>query len=743
MKGLGVSTPGVCLRPLPLGHSPHPRSKARFWFCRLKPRESVEMGLSAFENGTQAKRSSSARGIRRRFYIRLGCAGKRHVKSSFAGFLGGLIILAGGLCRAQDPTPQQRDLTQMSIEDVLNLQVYAASKHAQNLKDAPSSVTIITAEEIQEYGYRTLSDILQSARSFYITSDRLYDYVGVRGFGRLGDWNSRILLLVDGHRINDNVDGQAKIGPEFPVDVDLIQRVEIVRGPSSSLYGADAFFAVINVITRKAPDLNGAELSFTPSSFHSYRERVSLGGQYKGIDAVVSDTYYSSPGPTLFFPEFDNPATNFGITSHTDYEHYNHALATISYRGFTLQGLLSVRDKGVPTAYFGALFNDPRSHDQDDQDFVDVSYQRDIGSNWQLAARTSWDRVTLKAPVPVDGSSLPPDTYAYDGQWWDADVQLNRSLLDKHKLTFGTEITDNFKQDQSNFDPDGNPPGSFLPYHSVIWAIYGQGEFVITPKLSLNAGLRYDRYYNGFGGTTNPRFGLIYHVLHSTTAKILYGSAFRAPEPYEIYSAYSPFYENNLGLRPETVRTIEGVIDQGLGDRLSMEGSIFQNWVGKQITLNTDPNNQLFVYENSEGTHSSGVELEMNVKLVAGFRARASYSFTETVETLNRHTPPNSPANLVKLNLGLPLLHQRLFAAADAWYTSSVTTLAGNTLAGFGVVNATLTGHTWGKRLDISASVYNLLNKRYAVPARPEDPENAIPQDGRTFAIKTTFRILQ
>ena len=129
--------------------------------------------------------------------------------------------------------------------------VYTASKHSQNVSDAPSSVTVITAKEIQEYGYRTLADVLEAVRGFYITSDRYQSYVGVRGFGRLGDWNSRILLLVDGHRINDNVLGQAFIGSEFPVDIDLIQRIEIVRGPSSSLYGAEAFFAVINVITRQ------------------------------------------------------------------------------------------------------------------------------------------------------------------------------------------------------------------------------------------------------------------------------------------------------------------------------------------------------------------------------------------------------------------------------------------------------------------------------------------------------------
>ena len=202
-----------------------------------------------------------------------------------------LALFSGSFCRAQEasvPDPQTPDLTQLSLEDLLNVRVYAASKHLESVNDAPSSVTIVTAEEIQEYGYRTLADILESVRGFYITYDRYFSYVGVRGFGRLGDWNSRVLLLIDGNRINDVVLGQAALGTEFPLDVDLIQRVEIVRGPSSSLYGAEAFFAVINVITRKGADLHGPEVSLSTDSFGTYRgaRQLWFAVQGHGVPAV-------------------------------------------------------------------------------------------------------------------------------------------------------------------------------------------------------------------------------------------------------------------------------------------------------------------------------------------------------------------------------------------------------------------------------------------------------------------------
>ena len=202
------------------------------------------------------------------------------------------------VCRAQDQPPQ--DLTTLSLEQLSEITVYTASKHAQSLSNAPSSVTVITADEIQRYGYRTLADILQAVRGFYVTYDRYESYAGVRGSGRLGDWNSEILLLINGHRINDDVLGQAFIGSEFPLDIDLIQRVEIIRGPSSSLYGAEAFFAVINVITRKENPSNREELSFTSGSFGSWRSHSNTDGQYKRAAFTLSGTFYSSVGPTLF-----------------------------------------------------------------------------------------------------------------------------------------------------------------------------------------------------------------------------------------------------------------------------------------------------------------------------------------------------------------------------------------------------------------------------------------------------------
>jgi outer membrane receptor for ferrienterochelin and colicins len=636
---------------------------------------------------------------------------------------------------------QDTDLSEVSLEELSNIQVYSASKHMQSASEAPASVTVVTADEIQKYGYRTLADILQNTRGFYVTNDRDYSFVGVRGFGRLGDSNNRILVLIDGHRINDNVFGEPYLGTEFLVDVDLIERVEIIRGPSSSLYGADAFFAVINVITRKPPQLKGVELSFAPASFGTYDGRASYGGRYRGIDMLLSGTFYNSQGQTLFYPQFDSPATNYGMTRNTDYESFQHILATISFRGFTLQGLFSARDKGVPTAYYGALFNDPRTQNYDYHQYLDLSYQHSIGEKWDLTARTSYDQARLQAPVAYstglpDGSTTV-DTYSFRGAWSDSEAKLSTTLLEKHKITVGTEITDNVRQDQADYAALSNV---FVadPASSTSWALYGQDEFAIIHNLTLSAGLRYDRYSN-FGGTTNPRLGLIYHPFHPTTLKLLYGTAFRAPEPFELTPDFALF-DNNLRLKPETIRSVEGVVEQTFGQHLTLSGSVLHNRISDLITLESNPSDGHTLYENFERADATGVEVELDGHLASGVQGKASYTYTDTEQLITRQILANSPQHLGKLSLIYPVVQRRLFASLDAQYTSPVQTLVGNTVSGYSVFNVTLLGHTLGKHLDLSTSIYNILDKKYFNPGRPEDVQDAIQQDGRNLRIKITGR---
>jgi outer membrane receptor for ferrienterochelin and colicins len=290
---------------------------------------------------------------------------------------------------------RQPDLNNMDLEDLTKVQVdtvSGASKFLENSTDVPASVTVVTGDEIREFGYRTLADVLQSIRGFDVVYDRNYSYVGVRGFLAPGDYNARILFLLDGHRLNDDVYDSALVGTDFPVDISLIDRVEVIRGASSSVYGTGGLLAVINVVTKRGRDLDAAQVSGTAGSLRTYKGTGTYGARFdNGVEMLISGTDYRSHGnPSLFFPEFDSPQTNYGVAENADGDRAESLLADVSYGDFNIHVVDNSRTKQIPTASFGTVFGDTRTQTTDGRGYVDVQYSHREGE-WDLIARGSYD----------------------------------------------------------------------------------------------------------------------------------------------------------------------------------------------------------------------------------------------------------------------------------------------------------------------------------------------------------------
>src|ERR1700687_789070 len=321
------------------------------------------------------------------------CSGKLWVAAAI--MLSFLLLLSTtpALPQNQDDHP---NLLEMRLEDLMSINmdsVYGASGFKQKVTEAPASVTIITSDEIQRYGYRTLADILRNVRGFYVGYDRNYSYLGVRGYGLPGDYNSRITLLIDGHRLNDNIYEGALIGTEFPIDVDLIDRVEVIRGPNSSLYVASAFLGVINIITKRGHELQKVSVASNVASYGTYQGRVSYGNKFSnGLEVLLSGSWYDSHGQDqLFFKEFDNPANNNGIAVNADEDGFRQLLANVSLGRFTLHGVFGSRDKRIPTAPFGTVFNVTGTHTIDARGYLDLQYDGKL-AGWNLNNRIFYDQ---------------------------------------------------------------------------------------------------------------------------------------------------------------------------------------------------------------------------------------------------------------------------------------------------------------------------------------------------------------
>jgi len=640
------------------------------------------------------------------------------------------------------------NLVDLSLEDLMNLRVervVSASKYEQKVTQAPASVTIVTAQEIRQFGYRTLTDVLRSVPGLYVTYDRAFSYLGFRGFDRPGDGNTRVLLMVDGHRMNDDFYNATLIAREFVLDVDLIERVEVIRGPSSSIYGSSAFLGVIDVITKKGDAICGTEVSAEGGSFETHGERVTYGKRFDNdLDVVVSGSRFDTAGQRrLFFPEFDTPETNHGIALNADGERDQSFFGRLTYHDLTLSTAYSLREKNVPISLGRTVFNDNREKTTDERFFLDLQVEHAVSATSTIVGRAHYDHYGFRGTFPSSAPGDPEDVQLLqtknDGDGVGAEVQWTTKLLDRHTLLFGAEYREALHLLQSSYQGEPRVYYFLSDHQGRSMGAYSQVELAVRPHLRINAGLRYDHYDN-FGSTVNPRFGAIYNPWTQTTIKLLYGRAYRAPNAYELYFEAPRFAKASQGLGPETIATYELVLEQYLPGDLKLSVSTYHYAIKNLISLRRDPADGLLVFQNTDTARAEGLEVGLEGHYAHGLVARTSYALQGAENGKTRKELPNAPHRMAKLNLRLPLAGDRLEAGLEVQYSSGFKTLANLRSASFTVANATLLCPGLLPHLDLSLSVYNLFAQTYAYPGSPTDAQDLIRQDGRSASVKGTYK---
>ena len=638
------------------------------------------------------------------------------------------------------------DLKQLSLEDLMAVQVdtvYGASKHEQKTTEAPSSVTIVTKEDIKRFGYRTLADILNDVRGLYVDTDRAYDTLGVRGVNRPGDYGGRVLLTIDGHRVNEPVYDSLFIGHDFPLDVDLIERVEVIRGPGSSLYGNNAFFAIVNVITRKGRDVQGMETSVIAGDFNTYGGRFSYGRQFtNGVELLLSGTHFESQGQkNLVYADPNIPAG-----PHPDNLSSANFFASVSYGDFTLWGLYGQRTKTVPPGAYLSIVTEPASQVVDTRALVELKFEHHLAHDWSVMARAYYDYYDYAGNYAYDymdplnpGITLNRDRSRVDLAG--GEIQVSKLLFERHHLTFGVEGRDDIAIKQANYDV--SPAVTYIDKTSGACSVgvYGQAEIALLTNLTLNAGARFD-HFSTFGSTFNPRGGLIYHPWTLTTLKALYGQAYRAPNAYES-DFDNAFYAGNHDLHPETIRSYELVLEQGLGQHLRVSGSLFYNEIKNLITQVDETSNPAVgrqIFRNTDSVKVQGGEVELDGRWRSGFRTVLSYTYTDARDDSTGAWLANSPRHLAKFQIVAPLYRDKVSLSFALQAASERRTSLGNPHPGRVVGNLTLLSRELVKNLEVSASIYNLWDTKYSDPVSTDFISDTVPQDRRSFRFKATYK---
>jgi iron complex outermembrane receptor protein len=277
-----------------------------------------------------------------------------------------------------------------------------------------------------------------------------------------------------------------------------------------------------------------------------------------------------------------------------------------------------------------------------------------------------------------------------------------------------------------------------------VLSAYVQDEHQVTRSLSLLAGLRHDSYRNS-QDATSPRLAAIFTPSQGSTFKLLYGSAFRAPSPYEAADG-GELYKENRELRPETAQTMEAVWQQRLAPGLLGSVSLFHYDMRRLIDLTLDPVDSLYQYRNVGNARADGFEVELQGRLQNSMTGYLSYSYQDATERASGERLTNSPAHMLKAGATADLTPY-LGAALDTRLESGRRTLAGSDTDAAFVSDLHLLvparpSAAGGvlQRLELSLRLNNVFDATFATPGGVEHRQAAILQDGRNLSAELRYR---
>src|SRR5918993_1090957 len=467
------------------------------------------------------------------------------------------------------------------------------------------------------------------------------------------------------------------------------------------------------------------------------------GARHLGVGFAVAATVEGSSGvPRIYFPAFDTPASNNGVAEHLDGQHVGQFYGRLQFGGFTLTSAYGRRQKDVPTASFGTVFQEQEFQQQttDRHTLIDGEYAARPGGT-RVSLRVSFDRFSYDGVYPfgtdqnatgvlVGLNDVVGDRYTVGGR-------ASRMLPKRQTLTGGVEYTDNTKQIQRFRFVD--PPELLFALNrpSRQAALYAQHEVQLPGSVSITTGVRYDRYA-AFSRVT-PRVATVWMPTHNQSFKYLYGVAFRAPNAYEMNSFY--FGDAVLGLRPETIGTHELVWERYTGDWLRTSASGYWYQANRLITLTADPAAPLATtYVNEGRVRAHGLELEAQFRSRRRLEGMLSYALQEATDRDTGASLLNSPRQMFKGRVSMPIVTRGSSIATEVITISSRTTRTGTTVPAATTMSLSVV-QPLQRSFEVFALLRNVFDARVADPVSDSLLQNVIYQNGRTFQVGLRWKL--
>jgi outer membrane receptor for ferrienterochelin and colicins len=670
------------------------------------------------------------------------------------------------------------NLAGMSLEDLMNIKVVSASGAAQTINDAPSTIRVITAQQIEERGYEHLADVLRDLEGVDLihASGYLPNVIYFRGL--YGAENLRTLLLIDGIRENTLTGSPELAGPAYSLH--NVERIEIIWGPASALYGADAFGGVINMITKEGGEQNGLHYEKGFGTFNTSSENVSFGMKRKSLDVSFAGSLYSTDGPRYLnrSPFYtgsyvDRAWSVYGCIGYT----YKKFKTTLCYRTFdtpmsfglvlnSATKILNLPSQGYNNSgAIGILYEDIK-------DEKPSRYEPYTNTSSFKTEFSATEKLTLTGSFIFRETGLSDRSYVYlsiDTTLYDAAGNVNTAVDSTHiyrvpifnysnrtrgdltatyalsanqDLLAGVQYSqDNLErgnrrstQDTNKYVVNGIPirnlRTSFLPRLFFIRNNFGSYlQYMLRTnflrRTSFTAGVRYDQNTD-YENPVSPRLGVVINPDPKYTVKLLYGTAFRSPTITEIAAAEQAF--GTKAVNPEKVSTYEVNLIYQPSSKWMAQLNGFHNELSDIFVLNSLTGSG-FGQKQTQGTAQvTGFEAHIDAVFTPQFSSFFNYTFQHGTQ---KDTKANSTFDIpnlpeMKANAGIT------YALADYLTVSAIANWVGErvlphsnpygigrgyVMDGYFLGNLVLTTRKFlSNRISASINVQNVFNSSYLDP---------------------------
>ncbi|MCF6149149.1 MAG: TonB-dependent receptor [Candidatus Kuenenia sp.] len=665
------------------------------------------------------------------------------------------------------------------LQEEAEAKVTIATKRDTTITKAPGIISVITEPEIKNMGYRTFAEILRTIPGFEILKRGAYGTVipAIRGV----EGENMVRVMLNGHFVNNPYIGDAfQNFDDFPLE--NVDRIEIIRGPGSALYGENAFLAVINIITKDISALEGIRVNSGYGSFDTMEGNILFGEKYGEVSVTGMLHYSETKGleesiNSDFVTAMDNAFSSFGFPkaseapgSPDDWRRKYIMNLKANYKDFYFEGFYLNKNRGGYLGIQDALTNE--TDIENNYVFTEIMYKKKLGERLAISPRIYYDQFDDDYYVESlpEGTTLSFDTnqdniyetfYTYsegligNGRYSQkiagTEIPIDIELFTGNLFTMGMEfrlINQTNISYYSNFHPLTYEPLSSIQDFSDtypfandvtrrIWSAYVQDVWDITDKINLTTGFRFDDY-SDFGGEFSPRIGLTWEILENASLKLLYGRAFRAPNFDEMYITNQPARHGNESLEPETIDTYEIGIDYTINRYITSKVNYFYNNIKDLIVLQLkDPG--LWQFENFRDAYIHGIEFESRINFTKNNYLFMNYTFQDPNDENGKNLPfvtkhkgnfgvNMQPWKYINTNLSTFFSGKRYREEGDSR----------DDLPSYALLNLSLIAKDFWETMEIQGTVNNLLDKDYDDPGNVYVPDD-LPRPGRTFFIGMSY----